>query len=59
MKKQQTQFLDLRWKQFLSEADQKWVLGEPRVAQYLAEIGLEFSDDGLTRTGRSARPASA
>lgn len=56
VKKQQTQFLDLRWKQFLSEADQRWVLGEPRVGRYLAELGLEFGDDGLTRKGRSARP---
>jgi hypothetical protein len=49
VKQQRTQFLDLRWKEFLSEADQRWVLAEPRVGRYLAEIGLEFVEDGLTR----------
>ena len=49
VKQQRTQFLDLRWKEFISEADQRWVLGEPRVGRYLAELGLEFVEDGLTR----------
>ncbi len=48
VKTEHKQFLDLRWKEFLSEEDQRWVLQESRVRRYLAEVGLEFVEDGLT-----------
>lgn len=53
VKKQHAQFLDLRWKEFLSEADQRWVLGESLTSRYLADIGLGFVEDGLTVTDSS------
>jgi hypothetical protein len=42
-------FIDLRWREFLSEADLRWAAREPRVARYLAALGLAIGDDGLTR----------
>jgi hypothetical protein len=50
VKRERTQFIDLRWQSFLSEADQQWAIGHARVTRYLAEIGLEFAPEGLTRS---------
>jgi hypothetical protein len=49
VKEARVQFVDLRWKEFLSDSEQAWVLGHRRLGRYLASQGIRFSDDGLTR----------
>lgn len=49
VKEQKTQYFDLRWKEFLSEAAQARITHDPRIVGYLAEQHLRLLGDGLTR----------
>jgi hypothetical protein len=54
VKDAKVQFVDRRWQEFLTDREQAWVLGHPRLARYLERLGIGFTDDGLTRY--AARP---
>jgi ABC-type Fe3+ transport system substrate-binding protein len=51
VKEQKVQYIDLRWKEFLTPETQKRIAGDPLVNSYLAEQGLQLTADGLTLHG--------
>ena len=49
VKSEKRRFVDARWKEFLTPAEQKSFGANPDVLAYLAEIGVEISPEGLAR----------
>jgi len=49
VKQQKTRYFDLRWKTELPVHLQQQVCGDKLAIGYLRELGLEFTDEGLTR----------
>jgi hypothetical protein len=49
IKKQKARYFDLRWQSELPVPLQNQIRANPVVNQYLRELGLAFTDDGLTR----------
>lgn len=48
--KQETKgVIDLRWQEYLPDADKRMIAEHPAVTRYLAEIGMRLTADGLTR----------
>ena len=53
IKKEKVRHFDLRWQSFLSQDMISRIVGDSEINAYLNEIGLAFSDDGLTRIRHS------
>ncbi len=59
VKQRPERFLDTRWREFLSPAESDAIRRSPRIAAYLAELGLVFAEDGLTRAAPASAPADS
>jgi hypothetical protein len=53
VKKQKTRYFDLRWKTDLPVDLQERICGDGLVVDYLRELGLGFTEDGLTRLSKA------
>jgi hypothetical protein len=51
IKEQKTQYFDLRWQKDLPAPLQDRIRHDPVVNRYVRELGLAFTDNGLTRHG--------
>lgn len=50
IKKQKvTNYIDTRWEEFLTAEDQTHIVNDPHINRYLSQIGVMFTDKGLTR----------
>jgi hypothetical protein len=49
VKKEKRRFVDVRWKEYLTPAEQESFGSNPDVLAYLADIGVEISPEGLAR----------
>lgn len=47
VKKQKTRYFDVRWKELFTTKQMEFIVNTPRVGDYLRELNLEFTDDGL------------
>jgi hypothetical protein len=49
VKEKKTQFVDLRWQTELPGEVQRKIRDDRLIGDYVASLGLRFTDDGLTR----------
>ena len=56
VKQGKTSYFDTRWKEFLTETEQRAIASDPLVNRYLKSLGLRIAQDGLTRSSVNLEP---
>jgi len=59
VRKQKKSYFDLRWQQEIAPEVQTGIAADPQVNDYLHELGIRFTSEGLTRLPREHFSASA